>query len=480
MAEFPDIPGYRLLKLIKESKRSRTFLAEQKSLARQVALKVLSEEFFDDPALRQRFIEEGKSAARLNHPHVLAVFDIGSAGGFPYIATEFVGGGTLRERMQQAMTPIEALRIARDLAAALEYAHAHGVVHRDIKPSNILLRSDGSAVLGDLGISKAYAGDHAALRMGSPHYMSPEQIEGQEGDGRADLYSLGVVLFEMLTGRTPYDSDDPFQVAAKHLSEPVPRLPGSLSPYQGLIDRLLAKSPRDRYASARELIEAIDALIEPKLPMRQTQAAPVPAPRPVAAPAAPMPATVIQPAISAAAPPRAAGAQTGLAPPRPAVAQVPARAPINPAKAAIRISLVLLVLALLVYGAVRIWQFFSDSDVAPAGERALPAVSRQLSGAGLSPEELVAQAGERIARGQWFEPVGAAAYDSIKALEARAGTEAGQALRAELAAAVDARVVQLEQQGKAEEARRLLASALGYLPEDPVLLARRQALEAGR
>jgi hypothetical protein len=193
-----------------------------------------------------------------------------------------------------------------------------------------------------------------------------------------------------------------------------------------------------------------------------------------------MPATVIQPAISAAATPRAAGAQTALAAPAPAVAQVPARAPINPAKAAIRISLVLLVLALLVYGAVRIWQFFSDSGAAAAGERALPAVSRQLSGAGLSPEDLVAQAGERIARGQWFEPVGAAAYDSIKALEARAGMEAGQALRAELAAAVDARVVQLEQQGKAEEARRLLASALGYLPEDPVLLARRRALEAGR
>ena len=226
MADLPDIPGYRLLKVLKQSKRSRTFLAEQQSLARQVALKVMSEEFFNEPILRQRFVDEGKSAARLNHPNVLAVFDIGSAGGYPFIATEFVPGGTLRDTLQQPMAPVDALRIAKELASALEYAHSQGVVHRDIKPSNILFRADGTAVLSDLGILKAQS-VNASMQMGSPHYMSPEQIEGQVGDGRADLYSLGVVVFEMLTGRPPFDADDPFVVVGKHLSDPVPRLPST-------------------------------------------------------------------------------------------------------------------------------------------------------------------------------------------------------------------------------------------------------------
>ncbi len=477
MAELPEIPGYRLLKLIKQSKRSRTFLAEQQSLARQVALKVLSEEFFDDPALRQRFVEEGKSAARLNHPHVLSVFDIGSAGGYPFIATVFVGGGTLRERLQQPMAPVEALRIARDLAAALDYAHSQGVVHRDIKPSNILLRSDGSAVLGDLGIGKAQSGDTAAVRMGSPHYMSPEQIEGQQGDGRADLYSLGVVLFEMLAGRTPFDSDDPFQVAAKHLSEPVPRLAEALSRYQELIDRLLAKSPSDRFASARDLVEAIDAFIEPRVPAREQRPAPARAPRGVSAPAAPMPATVLQPAIAAAAP---VAAQTAVLPPAPVVAEADPPPAGSPVKAVIRILSVLLVLALLGYGALLAWQALAGSDDSSQGQGAMPAASRQLSGAGATGTDLVQRVGEQIAKGQWFEPVGDAAYDTIRALEAQSGTEAGKALRQQLAAAVDARVVELEQAGKGEEARRLLASALGYLPEDAVLVARRQALDAPR
>jgi serine/threonine-protein kinase PpkA len=478
MAELPEIPGYRLLKLIKQSKRSRTFLAEQQSLARQVALKVLSEEFFDDPALRQRFVEEGKSAARLNHPHVLSVFDIGSAGGYPFIATEFVGGGTLRERLQQPMAPVEALRIARDLAAALDYAHSQGVVHRDIKPSNILLRSDGSAVLGDLGIGKAQSGDTAAVRMGSPHYMSPEQIEGQQGDGRADLYSLGVVLFEMLAGRTPYDSDDPFQVAAKHLSEPVPRLAEALSRYQGLIDRLLAKSPAERYEGARELVDAIDAFIEPRVPVREQRPAPVRgAPRAVSSPAAPMPATVIQPAISVASAP--AGQRAILAPPTAAV-DTDGRPAGNPAKAAIRILTVLFVVALLGYGLMLAWQAFNGSEGSAPGQDAMPAASRQLSGAGAPGADLVQRVGEQLAKGHWFEPVGDAAYDTIRALEAQSGAQAGKALREQLAASVDARVLELQQAGKDEEARRLLASALSYLPEDATLVARRQALEAPR
>lgn len=368
MAQLPDIPGYRLLKVLKQSKRSRTYLAEQQSLARQVALKVLSEEFFDDPATRQRFVDEGKSAARLNHPHVLAVFDIGSAGGYPFIATEFVAGGTLRERMQQPMAPVEALRITRDLASALDYAHAQGVVHRDIKPSNIMFRADGAAVLGDLGILKGQSGSTTSLQMGSPHYMSPEQIEGQMGDGRADLYSLGVVLYEMLTGRPPFDADDPFAVAAKHLSEPVPKLPEAVSLYQPLIDRTLAKRPEQRFNQAREMVVALDGFLEPKT-LREPRPAEIKrataSVRPVVKEAAPVtpaepPPTVVQPAIEL--PPKV---ETRT----PAVQSVTTQT--NPLKALLRILLVLAVLGGLAWAGFLAVQHFGKAAPAPVPVRAV-------------------------------------------------------------------------------------------------------------
>lgn len=370
MAQLPDIPGYRLLKVLKQSKRSRTYLAEQQSLARQVALKVLSEEFFDDPATRQRFVDEGKSAARLNHPHVLAVFDIGSAGGYPFIATEFVGGGTLRERMQQPMAPVDALRIARDLASALDYAHSQGVVHRDIKPSNIMFRADGAAVLGDLGILKGQSGSTASMQMGSPHYMSPEQIEGQAGDGRADLYSLGVVLYEMLTGRPPFDADDPFAVAAKHLSDPLPKLPEAVALYQPLVDRTLAKRPEQRFTNAREMVVALDGFLEPKTlreprppEVKRSTASVRPVVKEVAQVSVvePQP-TVVQPAVEI--PPKV---QTRA----PAVQSVTSQS--NPLKALVRIALVLGCLAGLVWGAYWLVQHFGSgaTDSAPAPVRAV-------------------------------------------------------------------------------------------------------------
>lgn len=422
MAQLPDIPGYRLLKVLKQSKRSRTYLAEQQSLARQVALKVLSEEFFNDPALRQRFVDEGKSAARLNHPHVLAVFDIGSAGGYPFIATEFVAGGTLRDRMQQPMAPVEALRITRDLATALDYAHAQGVIHRDIKPSNIMFRGDGAPVLGDLGILKGQSGATTSMQMGSPHYMSPEQIEGLGCDGRADLYSLGVVLFEMLTGRPPFDADDPYAVAGKHLSDPVPRLPEPLSLYQSLIDRTLAKKPEERYTDAREMVVALDGFLEPKtLREPRPQEAKRTATASRAAPAdVQSPPTVVQPVV----PPVVAKA----APPPRKPALQPTKAKANPLKALVRILFLLGMLAALGWGGYLL-------------------VQRMRQPAAMAP---VAPASHQLAGTQ------AAAQDARSA---------------------EAQIQKLIDDGKLDQARQALIQARKDFPSDAALKARATALK---
>lgn len=481
MAELPQIPGYKLLKVLKQSKRSRTFLAEQQSLARQVALKVLSEEFFDDPALRQRFVDEGKSAARLNHPHVLAVFDIGSAGGFPFIATEFVPGGTLRERMQQPMAPVEALRITRDLASALEYAHSQGVIHRDIKPSNIMFRADGAAVLGDLGILKAQSGG-ASMQIGSPHYMSPEQIEGQTGDGRADLYSLGIVLYEMLTGRPPFDADDPFVVIGKHLSEKVPRLPEALALYQPLIDRTLAKKPEERFATARDLVLALDGYIEPKT-VREVRPESLRSPtKPVFPPLETLdltsPATVIQPAVGAA--PKSAAPAMTIEQPRPKPVATPAPTAAAPAavartastppkgsplKAVLRIGLVLAVLAAFAYGLYRLF-----AGGAPEPQLTAPATATQLGGTQSMAETHLKAAARLIGEKRFFAPADDNAWKRIEqAIDAKADGERVRRARLDLAQSVGEEVSRLRNGGKEADAAALLAEGKKRLPEDSTL-----------
>jgi serine/threonine protein kinase len=165
---------------------------------------------------------------------------------------EYVSGGDLKQRLANgALPPQQALEILRQVASALGYAHQQGFVHRDVKPENILFRADGAAVLTDFGIAKAVgAGTRmtaTGMTIGTSHYMSPEQARGQEVDGRSDLYSLGVVFYEMLTANVPYQAADSFAVALKHINDPVPQLPSELAVYQPLLDRMLAKEPIDRY-----------------------------------------------------------------------------------------------------------------------------------------------------------------------------------------------------------------------------------------
>ena len=307
MTALPQIPGYRVVRLISEGKRSRMYLAEQESLSRQVALKVLSDEFYKDPQFKKRFIDGGKSGAQLNHPNILAVFDIGSVSGFPYIATEYLPGGTLRDRLDKGLDTATALKIGRDLAAALDFSHRHDINHRDLKPANVLFRSDGSAVLADPGILNATE-NSAKMSVGSPHYMSPEQVQAEPISARSDLYALGIMLYEMLSGKLPFDADDPFQVAVMQVNEPPPPLPDKLKAYQPLLDQLLAKDPAKRPESARAVVNLLTDLTE-------TKTTPKP---PVPAPAKPNPSAAARPVQPVRTPARPAPvdplAQTTVAP----------------------------------------------------------------------------------------------------------------------------------------------------------------------
>jgi serine/threonine-protein kinase PpkA len=239
------------------------YLALQESVQREVALKVMSPTLLGDSQFGERFLREARIAAKLRHPHVVQVHDVGQAGEYHYIAMEYLPGGPVLTRNGTPREPLFALRVTREIAGALGYAQAKGIVHRDIKPDNILLREDGAAVLTDFGIARA--SDNSRMTrtgaiIGTPHYMSPEQARGQPLDGRADLYSLGIVFHELLVGRVPYQAEDSLAVGIMHITAPLPRLPAPLAAMQSVLDRLLAKEPEQRFQDGTALAQALAAL----------------------------------------------------------------------------------------------------------------------------------------------------------------------------------------------------------------------------
>ncbi len=237
------------------------YLAVQESVDREVALKVMSPALLADPNFGERFQREARIAARLHHRHVVGIHDVGRQGDYHYIAMEYLSAGPVLSKDGQPRSVPFALRVIREIATALGYAQQKGFIHRDVKPDNILLRDDGSSALTDFGIARA---SDSATRMtrtgavvGTPHYMSPEQARGKQIDGRSDLYSLGIVLYEMLVGRVPYHAEDSLAVGIMHITQPVPKLPEALEVLQPLVDGLLAKEAEDRFQTGHDAATAI-------------------------------------------------------------------------------------------------------------------------------------------------------------------------------------------------------------------------------
>jgi eukaryotic-like serine/threonine-protein kinase len=257
---------YRILRKLGSGGMADVYMAEDQQLGRRVALKVLHRRFAEDEQFVERFRREASSAAGLSHPNVVAIFDRGEWDGTNYIAMELVEGRTLKEivREKGPAPPEAAVDITLQILRAARYAHKHGVVHRDIKPHNVLIDHDGRVRVTDFGIARAGTSDitETGSVMGTAQYLSPEQAQGRPVDARADLYAIGIVLYELLTGQVPFDADSPVTVALKQVSEmPVP--PAELVPaippaIDAVVMRALEKDPDRRYQSADEFIAALD------------------------------------------------------------------------------------------------------------------------------------------------------------------------------------------------------------------------------
>ena len=265
MAEsFPEITGYEIFKPLGEGGMAKVYLANQKNFERKVAIKVMSHKLLTDSSFGERFLREARIVAQLSHRHIVAVYDVGAENDNHYIAMELLPGGDLKQKLRDGLSIADGFEYCKQIAEALNYAAGKGYIHRDIKPENILFREDGSAVVSDFGISRSTTSETqmtlAGTVIGTPHYMSPEQAQAIELDGRSDLYALGVMVFEIIVGVVPFDAESPVSIGIKHISEPIPRLPEEYEEFQEFIDIALAKNPDDRFQTGIEFIEALEEL----------------------------------------------------------------------------------------------------------------------------------------------------------------------------------------------------------------------------
>jgi serine/threonine protein kinase len=271
---------FTLLQEIGRGGMATVYSATQRSMNRTVAIKVLPRHFMHDPGFLERFEREVEVISHLEHPHILPIYDYGESDGVPYIAMRFLGGGSMAQMARRGVSRIENLvKPLTQIAEALDYAHQQGIIHRDLKPGNIMLDEHGNAYLSDFGIARVMGSNlTGSAIIGTPAYMSPEQAMGGAIDARSDIYALGVVLFELITGREPYQAETPMSVLLKHINEPMPpisdfrdNLPVAL---QSVIDKATAKNPDDRYSSATDMARAFGESLRSARPTeisRQTQ-----------------------------------------------------------------------------------------------------------------------------------------------------------------------------------------------------------------
>ncbi|MEJ0036323.1 MAG: protein kinase [Gammaproteobacteria bacterium] len=254
------VPGFSIRSLIGESEKARVYLAVSDALGREIALKVSSIET-DEAGGRHLLAREYEAVSGIRHPAVVELHDYGVHAGREFLAMEYFPRGDLKARMQIGITEREALRYVEHIAHALRIVHHAGILHRDLKPPNVMLRENDDVALIDFGLARNLEGGLNSTRTGvlrgSPYYMSPEQALGEELDARTDLYSLGIIFYEMLTGRKPFAGHSAIEVLQQHVNAPLPTLPERHAQHQPLIDRMLAKARDQRFSSAEEVIDAI-------------------------------------------------------------------------------------------------------------------------------------------------------------------------------------------------------------------------------
>ncbi len=257
----PLIKGYHFIRRLGATEHSGVYLAERESTHLQVVLKVLRQSSTNEDSIGafDRFLQEYETIAEMDHPNIVRIYDLGVADNHAHIAMEYLNGGDLRNQIDHGVTEKDAVDYLRQIASALSAVHRKGVLHRDLKPGNIMLRADNSIALIDFGLAKrarleSEITDKGEI-FGTPYYMSPEQGHGNGVDDRSDIYSLGVIFYEMLTGKKPYKADTAMGIIYLHANAPVPLLPARFAQYQVLINMMLAKNPDDRLQTAAEIEE---------------------------------------------------------------------------------------------------------------------------------------------------------------------------------------------------------------------------------
>jgi len=265
-----QIDGYQIKGTLGHGGMATVYLAIQESFEREVAIKIMAEQLSSDPNFRDRFLQEAKIVSRLIHPNIVTVYDVGVINNHHYLSMEYIKGIDLKDKLT-SISLFHLIKVIKEVALALDYAGRKGYVHRDIKPENIMINSeDGRAVLMDFGIAKAFDSisemTQTGTAIGTPYYMSPEQAKGKEVDWRSDIYSLGVVFFQVLTGQLPYQGDSAVAVGIMHLTDPIPKLPEYLQAvFQPIIDKLMAKVPDDRYQNGEDIIKMLNDIPDSQL-----------------------------------------------------------------------------------------------------------------------------------------------------------------------------------------------------------------------
>ena len=257
---------YEILEVIGTGGMAIVYKALDHRLNRQVAIKILKDEFSGDDEFRRRFRAEGEAVAMLSHPNIVQVYDVSSSDDANYLVMELIDGISLKQYMEVkgVLNWKETLHFAMQIAKGLEHAHSRGIVHRDIKPHNIMVLKDGSVKVMDFGIARVMSKSNTLTKeaLGSVHYISPEQAKGGYTDSRSDIYSLSVVMYEMMTGRPPFDGESPVAVAIQHINGGAPK-PSSLNPnipvgLEQIILKGMALEPKDRYSSATEMLQDME------------------------------------------------------------------------------------------------------------------------------------------------------------------------------------------------------------------------------